>query len=164
MLIGDGQDVYGEDEKAQADVLKIALQLADGAGGDDPAGGCGKAPQTRDDDLPADDEEADPGGDLAERDEHDQGGGDEGLVGQGVHELAEYRFDPAAPGDPAIDEIGQGRDAEDDEAPQLDPAILRHGEEKDQHRDKGKAKAGEEVRNRKKLFHSLTNSGDCWLL
>ena len=164
MLIGDGQDVQGEDEKAQADVLEITLQLADGAGGDDPAGGRGESSEAGDDDLPADDEKADPGRDLAERDEHDECGGDEGLVGQGVHELAEHRFDPAAPGDPAVDKIGQGRDAEDDEAPQLDPAILRHGEEDDQHRDEGEPKAGEEVRHRKKLLHSLTRSGVCWLL
>ena len=68
-----------------------------------------------------------PGGRQLEIDERDQRGGHEELVGQRVHPLPEARDLLAAPGEEAVEPIGQRRDAKDDGAQQL----FAHPEELD---------------------------------
>ena len=68
-----------------------------------------------DKELAREDQDGDPGGKGTFCDEHDEGGGDEDFVGQGVEEFTKVRDQIAGASDRAIEVIGDGGGGEDED-------------------------------------------------
>jgi hypothetical protein len=99
------------------DILDEGLELPRGAGGHDLAVGRGDAAEGGHGEFPADDDHHHPGGpdgNPAHGEHDDEGSGHDELVSERVEELADVGDHLTAPGQPAVDEVGHGRD---DEAP-----------------------------------------------
>lgn len=109
---GDRQHAEGEDEGTEGNVLDNGLPFAQATGRHDNAGGGGNPAQSGDDNLAAENDQGDPGGEFAGGNEHDQGGGHQHLIGQGIHQLAQHRYFFVLAGEVTIDPVGSGGDTE----------------------------------------------------
>ena len=76
-------------EQDDGNHLKHRLELAEHARRDNDALACRHHAHARYDELAREDDEHDPSGQVAELDQRDERGGNQDLVGQGIHELAE---------------------------------------------------------------------------
>ena len=77
----------------------------------------GHHPQAGHGELPDDDDEQRPGGHLSHLHEPQHGGGDQALVRQGVHELAEVGDLVIVPGNIAVQGVGDAGGGEDGQRP-----------------------------------------------
>jgi hypothetical protein len=105
----------GEDSGDDRDDLDDSLELAELAGFDGEALGGGDGAETGDQELAANDQDGDPGGNDAGviRDQDDVGGGDQELVGEGVEEHADGGDLFAAAGEIAVEAVGDAGEDED---------------------------------------------------
>ena len=122
---------HGDHREDRGD-LQAGLDLAEHAGGDDDAGLGGAEAQHGDDELARDDHHRHPRGEAVQRHERDQGGDDQQLVGERVHELAERGDRVPRAGQIAVDEIGERREREHDRGD--DVAVGRVAEQSDDER------------------------------
>jgi hypothetical protein len=105
----------GEDSGDDRDDLDDSLELAELAGFDGEALGGGDGAEAGDQELAANDQDGDPGGNDAGviRDQDDVGGGDQELVGEGVEEHADGGDLFAAAGEIAVEAVGDAGEDED---------------------------------------------------
>ncbi len=94
--------------------LQAGLDLPERARGHHHAGLGGAEAQHGDGELAGDDDHRHPRGQPPEGDEREQGGDDQQLVREGVHELAEGRDGPARAREVAVREVREGGQREDD--------------------------------------------------
>jgi hypothetical protein len=120
--------VHGDHGEDRGD-LHAGLELGEVAGGDDHAGLRGAHPQDRDGQLARDDHHRHPGGEPVQRDQRDQRGDDQQLVGERVHQLAKGRDRVARARQVAVDEVGRRGQREDDR--REDVAVVGVPEQRD---------------------------------
>ncbi len=109
----EGEPDHGGDAEGE---LRSGCPFAEAVGGEDLAGFDGDLAEAGDEEFAADDEGGGPDGAEAASGEENVGGADEDLVGEGVHELAKGGDESHFSGEPAIEPIAGGGDAEEDEA------------------------------------------------
>ena len=143
--------VAAQNEQQDGHHLRRHLDLAQpGRRNRDPAG-VGQAAQHGHGQLPSQDDGHHPGGRQVHLDERHQGGGDEQLVGQRVHQLAERGDLLPPPREVAVEPVGERRDGENGRADQFladpeDQAPLELGEQHDhQQRDQEDPRDGQRV-------------------
>ena len=138
-----GGRVGSEEEQGDAGVRGQCLRLAERACADDDVLGRGQLTHGLDDELPDEDGRGDPGGDEAGLDHRHQHTGDEHLVGGEVHEHAERRYLVASAGDPAVEQVAERGDDEDDRGREVGPGSRQQEERHHDRRGQDAAKAKE---------------------
>ena len=133
------------DQAEDRDDLQAGLRLSQPARRDHDATLGGDRAKARDRELAGDDHHRDPRRKPVERDERDQGGSHQQLVGQRVHQLAESRLLALAPGDVAVEPVGQRGDRKQRRRDHV--ALLRLVQERHHdHRDHQDPQDREDVR------------------
>ena len=143
--VDPGRRPVDPDQRQHHRHLRRGLELAPHARGDDLALLDRQHAQAGDRELARDDHHRHPGVEPVERDEADERGGDQQLVGERVHQLAELRDLRAAAGEPAVERVGGGGDHEHDRGEQV--RLRQRGEQQGrEHRDERDANEREDVR------------------
>lgn len=126
MEIGVRKYTHWKNKKTESKILKITFDFSSPTSRDDNSAGGGKTSETRDNNLSADYEQADPGLDSTKRNQHDQSGCDQHFISQGIHELAEGSFNFIFSCKVPIHKISEGGQGKDTKSCQPNSPGLSH--------------------------------------